>query len=56
VARRILADWRGYLPRFKKIMPVDYRRALQQMQANQSRPPQPSTRLGRQVQGVVEHG
>jgi glutamate synthase (NADPH/NADH) large chain len=53
VARRILADWRGYLPRFKKIMPVDYRRALQQMQANQSRPPQPSTRLGRQVQGVV---
>jgi glutamate synthase (NADPH/NADH) large chain len=53
VARRILADWRGYLPRFKKIMPVDYRRALQQMQANQSRPPQPSTRSGRQVQGVV---
>ena len=52
VARRILADWRTYLPRFKKIMPVDYRRALQQMQANQSRPPQP----GRQFKGVVEHG
>jgi glutamate synthase (NADPH/NADH) large chain len=52
VARRILADWRAYLPRFKKIMPVDYRRALQQMQANQSRPPQP----GRQFKGVVEHG
>ena len=56
VARRILADWRGYLPRFKKIMPVDYRRALQQMQANQSRPPQPSTGSGRQFKGVVEHG
>ena len=52
VARRILADWRNYLPRFKKIMPVDYRRALHQMQANQSRPPQP----GRQFKGVVEHG
>jgi glutamate synthase (NADPH/NADH) large chain len=52
VARRILADWRASLPRFKKIMPVDYRRALQQMQANQSRPPQP----GRQFKGVVEHG
>ena len=52
VARRILADWRTYLPRFKKIMPVDYRRALHQMQTNQSRPPQP----GRQFKGVVEHG
>jgi glutamate synthase (NADPH/NADH) large chain len=52
VARRILADWSKYLPLFKKIMPVDYRRALHQMQANQSRPPQP----GRQFKGVVEHG
>ncbi len=52
VARRILADWQDYLPLFKKIMPVDYRRALEQMQANQSRPPQP----GRPFKGVVEHG
>jgi len=56
VARRILADWRGYLPCFKKVMPVDYRRALEQMQASQSRPPQSSPRLGRQVKGVAEHG
>jgi glutamate synthase (NADPH) large chain len=52
VAGRILADWQTYLPQFKKIMPVDYRRALEEMQANQSRPPQP----GRQLKGVVEHG
>jgi glutamate synthase (NADPH) large chain len=56
VARRILADWRAHLPLFKKIMPVDYRRALHQMQANQSRPPQPSIGSGRQFKGVVEHG
>ena len=41
VARRILDDWEAYLPRFVKVMPVDYRRALAEMQANQSRPPQP---------------
>ncbi|MCP5373078.1 MAG: glutamate synthase large subunit [Hyphomicrobiales bacterium] len=33
-AREILNDWEGYLPRFVKVMPVDYRRALQQMQAH----------------------
>jgi glutamate synthase (NADPH/NADH) large chain len=37
-------------------MPVDYRRALQQMQSNQSRPPQPSAGSARQFKGVVEHG
>jgi glutamate synthase (NADPH/NADH) large chain len=31
-AREILDNWGDYLPRFVKIMPVDYRRALQQMQ------------------------
>ncbi|OQW95039.1 MAG: glutamate synthase large subunit [Beggiatoa sp. IS2] len=31
-AREILAHWRDELPRFVKVMPVDYRRALQQMQ------------------------
>jgi glutamate synthase (NADPH/NADH) large chain len=31
-AAEILADWSGHLPRFVKVMPVDYRRALQQMQ------------------------
>ena len=32
-AAEILADWSRYLPRFVKVMPVDYRRALAQMQA-----------------------
>jgi glutamate synthase (NADPH/NADH) large chain len=39
VARRILDDWEAMLPRFVKVMPVDYRHALQQMQASRSRPP-----------------
>ncbi len=52
VARRILDDWSGYLPRFVKVMPVDYRRALEEMQANQSRPPKPN----KQSRGIVEHG
>jgi len=30
-AREVLQSWRDYLPRFVKIMPVDYRRALLQM-------------------------
>ncbi|MCW5699489.1 MAG: glutamate synthase large subunit, partial [Rhodospirillales bacterium] len=32
-AAHILAHWNEYLPKFVKVMPVDYRRALQQMQA-----------------------
>jgi glutamate synthase (NADPH/NADH) large chain len=32
-ARRILAHWQDFLPKFVKIMPLDYRRALQDMQA-----------------------
>ena len=39
VARRILDDWEGTLPKFVKVMPVDYRLALEQMQAQRSRPP-----------------
>jgi len=35
VAKRILDDWSGYLPKFVKVMPVDYRRALQEMKAQQ---------------------
>ncbi|MEZ5542295.1 MAG: glutamate synthase large subunit [Pseudomonadota bacterium] len=33
--RRILEHWNDYLPKFIKVMPVDYRRALQEMQATQ---------------------
>jgi len=40
VAKRILDDWEAYLPQFVKIMPVDYRRALNEMQAQHRRPPQ----------------
>jgi len=31
VAARILADWEATLPRFKKVMPHDYKRALDEM-------------------------
>jgi glutamate synthase (NADPH/NADH) large chain len=31
--RHILENWDAYLPKFVKVMPVDYRRALQEMQA-----------------------
>ncbi len=35
-AREILEDWTGYLPRFVKVMPVDYRRALHEMKQRQA--------------------
>ena len=35
VARRILDNWAEELPRFVKVMPVDYRRALLDMQSEQ---------------------
>ena len=34
--RQILDNWRDYLPKFVKVMPVDYRRALQERQAAQA--------------------
>ena len=34
--RQILDDWNNYLPKFVKIMPVYYRRALQEMQFAQT--------------------
>ena len=34
--RQILDNWMDYLPKFVKVMPVDYRRALQEMQAAQA--------------------
>ena len=39
VARRILDDWDNQFTRFVKVMPLDYRHALEQMKARQSRPP-----------------
>ena len=35
-AEHILANWDEYLPRFVKVMPVDYRRALVEMQQKQA--------------------
>ena len=36
-AKEILAGWSDYLPRFRKVMPVEYRRALEEMMAAQDR-------------------
>ena len=30
-AKAILADWHAYLPKFKKVMPVEYRRAISEL-------------------------
>ncbi len=34
-ARRILENWQAYLPKFVKVIPVDYRRALAEMETQQ---------------------
>jgi glutamate synthase (NADPH/NADH) large chain len=41
-AREILDNWDDYLPKFVKVMPVDYRRALQEMQARADEEAEPS--------------
>jgi glutamate synthase (NADPH) large chain len=33
-AAEILANWKQWLPKFRKVMPVEYRRALKEMKAN----------------------
>jgi glutamate synthase (NADPH/NADH) large chain len=33
-AADILANWKRYLPKFRKVMPVEYRRALKELKAN----------------------
>ena len=35
-ARQILENWDAYLPKFVKVMPVEYRRALEEMKAAQA--------------------
>ncbi len=52
VARRILADWDAHLRQFIKVMPIDYRQALQEKQAKQSRPPQTI----KPSKGIAHHG
>jgi glutamate synthase (NADPH/NADH) large chain len=34
-AAEILANWRDYLPKFRKVMPVEYRRALQELKVQE---------------------
>jgi glutamate synthase (NADPH/NADH) large chain len=53
VAKRILDDWDAYLPKFVKVMPLDYRRALEEMQAQHRQPPQLPKQ---QLKGVIEYG
>jgi glutamate synthase (NADPH/NADH) large chain len=36
-ARKILENWEAYLPKFRKIMPVEYRRALAELAASRSK-------------------
>src|SRR3954465_6590238 len=38
-ARHILEHWNEYLPKFRKVMPVEYRRALQEMRATEGAVP-----------------
>jgi glutamate synthase (NADPH) large chain len=35
IAARILSDWKAWYPKFRKVMPVEYRRALNEMKAAQ---------------------
>jgi len=35
-AKDILTDWAAYLPKFRKVMPVEYRRALAEMTKHQA--------------------
>src|SRR4051812_9160886 len=42
VAERILAEWAEFLPRFKKVMPHDYKRALQELAESGKHEVQPS--------------
>ena len=53
VARRILDDWDRYRNKFVKVMPVDYRRALETMQLRQSRPPRA---IKQSKGGIADHG
>jgi len=46
-AKHILDHWHDYLPKFVKVMPVEYRRALQEMEAQaKAAPPEVSLTMG----------
>jgi glutamate synthase (NADPH/NADH) large chain len=39
-AKAILAAWNDYLPKFRKVMPVEYRRALAELRTLETGAPQ----------------
>ena len=39
-AKTILTDWNAYLPKFRKVMPVEYRRAIAELKAHEAGRPQ----------------
>jgi glutamate synthase (NADPH) large chain len=44
-ARRVLENWAGYLPKFVKVMPIEYKRALSEMAEEQAKREQPVVRV-----------
>jgi glutamate synthase (NADPH/NADH) large chain len=44
-ARRVLENWAAYLPKFVKVMPLEYRRALAEMAQEQAKREQPAARV-----------
>ena len=48
-AQEILANWKNFLPKFKKVMPTEYRRALKELKAEEAETP----RLARMEEGHV---
>jgi glutamate synthase (NADPH/NADH) large chain len=38
-AKQILADWKAYRLKFRKVMPVEYRRALAELKASEAETP-----------------
>ena len=38
-AKTILANWKDWLPKFRKVMPVEFRRALLEMEAKKAEEP-----------------
>jgi glutamate synthase (NADPH/NADH) large chain len=43
-AASILADWKTWLPKFRKVMPVEFRRALNEMKSRE--PAEPKIAIG----------
>jgi glutamate synthase (NADPH/NADH) large chain len=41
-AKAILDNWAEYLPKFRKVMPVEYRRALKELERQQQREEEPA--------------